>query len=186
EAKGQLGGMDCGEGTRRAMAGESRGWRCGGCGRSNEEILAECVEAARKKEEEGETQKKVEVVVPEGLRLAYRDEIGRPPETQSQEQAPPASSSVLDPPSIRDPPAIATPSTTIPTSTTDTNSTSTPLSNTSHPAQSIPQPTRTRIIPALPSPPPMWQLPQRLQQPQVLDQVQPIPAWIDKAILGVA
>ncbi len=179
EAKGQLGGMDCTEGTRRTMAGESRRWRCAGCGRSNEEILGECMEAARKKEDEGETRKEEEVVVPEELRLAYRDELGRTPETQSQEQAPIAPSNTSNPPpasagATRGPPAID------PTSIT-TSSSPAPPSCAAQPAQTIPRPTRT--IPALPSPPAPWH-PRALRQPSEPAQV--VPAWIDKAILGIA
>lgn len=71
DAKGQLGGMDASEEVRRRLAGQSRGWRCGVCGKTNEEIMREQEELV---EEKGEAGRKEEVV-PEGLRLAYREDL---------------------------------------------------------------------------------------------------------------
>lgn len=72
DAKGQLGGMDASADVRRRLASQSRAWRCGVCGKSNEGIMRE-VEAEIKAK--GEVEKKEEEVVPEGLTLAYREEL---------------------------------------------------------------------------------------------------------------
>ena len=55
------------------MAGESGAWRCGGCcgGKTNGEILGECEERVR---EMGGGE---EVVVPQELRMGWRDEMGK-------------------------------------------------------------------------------------------------------------
>ncbi|EAQ90643.1 hypothetical protein CHGG_02578 [Chaetomium globosum CBS 148.51] len=75
DVKGQLGGMEAAEGVRRRMAGESTAWRCGVCGggKSNGEILGECEE--RVKELGGDAGKAEEVVVPEELKMGWRDEM---------------------------------------------------------------------------------------------------------------
>lgn len=73
DAKGQLGGIECGKEVRRRMAGESGPWRCAVCGKSNGEILKEREEMA--KLVEGKDGKRKEESVPEELRLAYRDEL---------------------------------------------------------------------------------------------------------------
>lgn len=41
EAGGQVGGMSADGGVRVRLARESRAWRCGACGKTNEEVLAE-------------------------------------------------------------------------------------------------------------------------------------------------
>lgn len=69
DAKGQVGGMEMPEKERRRLAGESKAWRCQGCGgRSNEDIL---------REEGGEAGegKENEHVVPEELKFGFRDEM---------------------------------------------------------------------------------------------------------------
>jgi ubiquitin-conjugating enzyme E2 J1 len=93
EARGQVGGMEAGEGLRRKLAGESRGWVCQGCGgrRNDEWVVGE--EAVG----EGEAER-----VPEELRLGYRDEMTSgespskttpvPPETQTPATSPPPTS----------------------------------------------------------------------------------------------
>lgn len=74
DAKGQLGGMDASEEVRRRFAGQSRAWRCGGCGgKSNEDIMNEQDEAVK---DAGEQSKKEEEV-PEELRLAYREDLDK-------------------------------------------------------------------------------------------------------------
>jgi ubiquitin-conjugating enzyme E2 J1 len=81
DAKGQLGGIECGEKARQKMAGESGAYMCPACGKSNEDIMAEREELARLVEAREGKQKEEEV--PEELRLAYRDEIGK--EKQQEE-----------------------------------------------------------------------------------------------------
>lgn len=71
DAKGQLGGMDAGEAVRRKMAKESSEWKCGACGRVNAEVMKEQEDAAA-----GEEGRKEEEV-PEQLRLAFREDLGK-------------------------------------------------------------------------------------------------------------
>ena len=69
DAKGQVGGMEMPKSERERLAGESRGWRCRGCGgRSNEEILKE-------EGEEGEGEEKPKQVIPEELRFGFKDQM---------------------------------------------------------------------------------------------------------------
>ncbi|KAI5359157.1 Putative ubiquitin-conjugating enzyme E2, ubiquitin-conjugating enzyme/RWD [Septoria linicola] len=72
DAKGQVGGMDASEEVRRRLAGQSVKARCAACGKTNEEIMAEQDEAV--KEAGGESKKEV---VPDELRLAYREDLGK-------------------------------------------------------------------------------------------------------------
>jgi len=200
ESKGQVGGLECGEGTRRALARESRAWRCGGCGgRTNVEVLGEVGERVRQMEREKGLGRE-EVRVPGDLRLAYRDEMGRgaegekmgtgerrlgTTEAEAEVGTPTLSADAaprLDPvkPDAQDPP---------------------------------PQPTRTVPAQAQPQPQPQPQQRQRLSSSQ--DTRQPllhaptgltgtqatpqprnphrdrnpdsaVPAWLDRAIVGVA
>lgn len=71
DARGQLGGLECGREVRERMAKEGAGWRCGVCGKTNAEILREREEACKEGERGGEQEE-----VPRELRLAYRDELG--------------------------------------------------------------------------------------------------------------
>jgi len=70
-AGGQLGGMEASEEVRKRMAGQSSDWRCPACAKSNDEIMKEQDAAVA---EQGEDAKKEEVV-PQELRLAYRDDL---------------------------------------------------------------------------------------------------------------
>lgn len=74
EAAGQVGGMECSKEVREKIAGESAAWKCEGCGgQSCEDILKES--AARAKELEDAGQVAREEVLPEGLKLGYKDEM---------------------------------------------------------------------------------------------------------------
>jgi ubiquitin-conjugating enzyme E2 J1 len=80
DARGQLGGLETGEEVRKRLAGESGGFRCGGCGgRTNREILEESESRAK---EMG--QGKEEVVVPEELKMGFKDEMEK--ETREREK----------------------------------------------------------------------------------------------------
>lgn len=73
DAKGQVGGLEMPQKERERLAGESRAWRCQGCGgRSNETIL--------KEEGGGEASKgkQTEPVVPEELKFGFLDQIEQP------------------------------------------------------------------------------------------------------------
>lgn len=118
DAKGQLGGMEAGEGVRRRLAGESRAWRCSGCGRGNEEVMREVEEAC--KGEEGR-----EDEVPEQLKLGYREDLGKKEkepegaagENSNGEAAAPAGAAVPIPIPAAPQPQPAVPATPAPTPT---------------------------------------------------------------------
>ncbi|KAG0635816.1 ubiquitin-conjugating enzyme/RWD-like protein [Tuber brumale] len=75
EVKGQVGGIECDDETRRVIAKETGKWRCDACGgRSNGEILEGCRILAEemgrgKRVGEGEVEGSVE-----GIKIGYRDE----------------------------------------------------------------------------------------------------------------
>lgn len=75
DAKGQLGGIECSKDARERMARDSGKWACAACGKSNDEIVKERQEAVREIEAKEGT--RAEEEVPEELRLAYRDELGK-------------------------------------------------------------------------------------------------------------
>ena len=170
EAKGQVGGLDMGEEGRERLARESRSWTCSGCGgRRNEDVLKEVEEEASKKEkEEGRADEKGPDIVPEELRLAYRDELSRPAVFAN---APlPVASASNSPSSAPLPPAPTSPS--LSTSALLTPSISSPALSTPvppTPTLSLPAPARTVYIPP----------------PQHLHPSQAVPAWVDKAIFGI-
>ncbi|KAF2503002.1 UBC-like protein [Lophium mytilinum] len=154
DAKGQVGGIECNEQARKKMAVESVGWKCGACGKNNAEIIREREEIV--KEMGGE---KVEGVVPEELRLAYRDELNKGAEgsegasksetkeskgkERATETTPPATSEPLSRPSV---PLAPSPRVTLP-----------------------PPPTRTIQLP----------------QTATRRSAEASPAWIDHAIYGL-
>lgn len=75
DAKGQLGGIECSKDARERMAKDSGAWKCAGCAKSNADIMQEREELV--KESELKEGKRKEDEVPEELRLAYRDELGK-------------------------------------------------------------------------------------------------------------
>ncbi len=156
-AKGQVGGMEMGEEERRRLAGESRGWRCGGCGaRSNEEVLREQDGEAK----EGEERRKEEV--PEELKFGFRDEMGKE-QQQSKDFA-----------VIKDskPVAAELPSFTAP-SISSSSSALPP-----NPALSASSPPATNTLfsqPLQPQPTP----------PTQMSTSEAVPGWVDKAIVGL-
>ncbi|KAF2733866.1 UBC-like protein [Polyplosphaeria fusca] len=75
DAKGQLGGIECGPQIRKRMAGESGAYKCPVCARSNADIIKEREEAAQLVE--GKEGAHREDTVPAELRLAYRDELDK-------------------------------------------------------------------------------------------------------------
>lgn len=81
DARGQLGGMEVAEAVRRRLAGESRAWKCSGCGRGNEEVMKEQEEAAA-----GEGGSKEEEEVPEQLRLAFKEDLSKDAEGKGKEK----------------------------------------------------------------------------------------------------
>lgn len=74
EAAGQVGGMECSNEVREKIAGESAAWKCEGCGgQSCEDILRESGARAKELEDAGQVVR--EEVLPEGLKLGYKDEM---------------------------------------------------------------------------------------------------------------
>ncbi|EON63951.1 hypothetical protein W97_03180 [Coniosporium apollinis CBS 100218] len=152
DARGQVGGVDSTREARVRMARESGGWRCAACGKSNETIMRERQEAVRGMEGEGV---KKEEVVPEELRLAYREELGA---GAGEGQG---NSATRDTDSAHPDAAVQAAS-----APTDSRPPIPASSNTPPPT-----PTRTITLPP-PRPPP-------------LDTNDDVPAWIDKAIYGI-
>lgn len=150
DAKGQLGGMDAGEGVRRKMAKDSREWKCGACGRINAEVMKEQAEAAAGEE----TGKEEEV--PEQLRLAFREDLGKG--TNGNEAGKAETKGVSDQ-STEAAPAVSAPISAAPQS----------------PATNTVQPTRTVQAP----------MAQAQQRRVPVAQGDDIPAWIDKAIIAI-
>ncbi len=155
DAKGQVGGMEMPEKERRRLAGESKSWRCQGCGgRSNEDIL---------REEGGEAGegKANEHLVPEELKFGFRDQMAA---AESQDVAKEK--------------GVQAVSTSTPDPSPANASATSPPPTTSSPPASI-QPTRTvPVTTASQAPPP---LPTATRQTQS----DGVPAWVDKAITGL-
>ena len=150
DAKGQLGGMDASEEVRRRFAVQSKVGRCGTCGKTNEEIMKEQEVAVK---ESGVEEKKD--VVPEELRLAYREDLSQGGEKGKEE----ASSAAAKAPKVPAPAAAPVP---IPAGTPETRPASGPA----------------------PVPPTNAALVQQQQRPAPRRD-DGIPAWIDKAIYGI-
>lgn len=157
DAKGQVGGMEMPEKERRRLAGESKTWRCQGCGgRNNEDIL---------REEGGEAGegKSNEHVVPEELKFGFRDQMAAAENKDVAKdkgmqvvstRAPNPSPASASAPSPRTPPPTSSPPEAVhPTRT---------LSGASPPHAPPPLPTATRQT-----------------------QSDGVPAWVDKAITGL-
>jgi ubiquitin-conjugating enzyme E2 J1 len=73
DAKGQVGGMDASEELRRRYAAQSTKSRCAVCAKTNEEIIRELDEIVEAAGGEG----KSDEAVPDQLRLAYREDLGK-------------------------------------------------------------------------------------------------------------
>lgn len=159
DAKGQVGGMEMPEKERKRLAGESRSWKCQGCGgRSNEDIL---------REEGGEAVEgtQSEHVVPEGLRFGFKDEMGKPATQEAAEDK-------LDQTHL----IVATAPAATTSSSPATTSHPTPASSSS----TSPQPMRNMIVPSTVA------VSQPVMAPVRQAQSDGVPAWIDKAITGLA
>lgn len=155
DAKGQVGGMEMPEKERRRLAGESRGWRCQGCGgRSNENIL---------REEGGEPGegKQNEHVVPEELKFGFRDQMAA---AESKDVAKDKGMQVFSTPAP-DPSPTSASAASLPPPTSSTP-------EAIHPTRTAP------IISASRAPPPLPTAARRTQSDGV-------PAWVDKAITGL-
>jgi ubiquitin-conjugating enzyme E2 J1 len=176
DANGQLGGLEAGEERRRDLAGRSRSWRCVGCGgRSNEEILRQwgedvvgCGGAFKEKEEGGD-------VLPEGLRVGYRDEMGKgkegAPGPDAEEQAKQKRADASSSPSIPPNPAPHLNTTPPPTPTQ-------PLRPQQQQSLNPPQQSQ-------PQPPTQFQPPRQVQLQPAAISIDAQQIWIDRAIIAV-
>jgi ubiquitin-conjugating enzyme E2 J1 len=154
DAKGQLGGIECGEKARQKIAGESGKYTCPACGKSNEEIMEEREEIARELEKrEGKMQ---EEEVPEELRLAYRDELGKGGRKDDE--------------GVKEPKGKERAVDVTPPTTSTSTSTATPAPRTKSAPALAPRPTRT-------TQPALRQLAQQTPDPSM--------AWIDAGIYGL-
>lgn len=114
---GQVGGLEAPEHVRKRLASESRGWRCAGCEKTNEQVMQEwwesCREQGVKVDEEG-----ADVgleVLPEGMAVEARDvgnAKGKGSETQqTPSQAQPQTQAQTQPSQQPVAPSIAAPDT---------------------------------------------------------------------------
>jgi len=193
DAKGQVGGLESGDAVRRAMALESGGWRCAGCGgRTNQEVLEEQEELARKMEEEGVGRgTKEEEKVPEELKLGYREDIERK-EGKSADDAGSGGSSAVDcpPGTLSSKDEVSLPPDTVSTQKQPSSQHAEPIPQ-DQPLPPAPQPQAATIPASVPVPVTSTQAQPPITQPQTGQQQQLPPAptansWIDLAIVGIA
>ncbi|KAJ4376317.1 hypothetical protein N0V83_001600 [Neocucurbitaria cava] len=153
DAKGQLGGIECSKDARERLAKESGAWRCAGCGKSNTDIMKEREELVN--EIEAKEGRRKEEEIPDELRLAYRDELGKKEDAADKGKA-----SAAVPPGMTPAPAPSSTAASTAAGATSGSNTATTV-----------RPTRTTQAP------PMQQLAQRSPDRSL--------AWIDTCIYGV-
>jgi ubiquitin-conjugating enzyme E2 J1 len=194
EAKGQLGGLDTNEVERKRYAERSVSWRCPTCGKSNDDILKECAEAAKAKEaENGEGSSRIEETVPPELKIGFK-----PDSTESSLEKPaqavptsdiPIQMEVATYPAAR--PAQGVPQPTAPSAS---NSPGSSQAMVTHSPQNLPASTRSTSAPIarphpqnIPAPTPTTAATTlqatRLRQAPVSNDEDLV--WIDRAIAGV-
>lgn len=171
DAKGQLGGLDTTDETRKRFAKESWGWKCGTCGRSNQDIIVESEERAKEVAASQPSTEQKEVEIPQELKMGFKDELGASKKEEDNETAEIAEGFVPTAPVCDN---AHTSSSAAPMPEGDVRN------RQPRPAQAVPQPTAT--VPVQPE--------QRMQQqpPQPV-QLHPgdtgVPVWIDRAIVGL-
>lgn len=88
DVKGQVGGVQGSETMRKELAAKSGDYQCPVCGKKNHEIIEEKIKELADRGETEQTSANKEEVVPEELKLGYRDELGLKnpsgPEAQNQ------------------------------------------------------------------------------------------------------
>ena len=167
-AKGQVGGMDMGEGERRRLAEESKGWKCNGCGgRSNEEILT------AQEEEGGNGQNTSKAEVPEELRFGFKDEMPKEMQAEPSQTTRPADQSER---------VTSTKATSAATISTIPDPNPQSLANLNHPSA-----TSTHVQSSTHNDLRATTLQAHIRTPTVprASPQETVPAWIDKAIVGV-
>jgi ubiquitin-conjugating enzyme E2 J1 len=170
DASGQIGGLNTNESVRRKLATESKGWTCGTCGKSNEEILKEVGEQCKELETEAGSSDRKEVEVPAELKMGFRDEMEKAKAAEQQSNAgatDDAESAQLAEGFVQ----------TAPTHVAQAAAPATPAIP-ARPAQGVPQPTRT-----VPLPDPVGQA--MVQRARNFDWDAGVPMWIDYAIIGL-
>lgn len=193
DAKGQLGGLDTTDAVRRRLAGESRGWRCSACGgRTNEEIIKECEDAAKAAEAEaGEgSSKRNEVEVPPELSMGFKDEMEKKAAAAAAATAAEtaggsteaAARAVEDAETAELAEGFVQ---TVPREQLGGGPASSTAAGLAQPGQTVPQPTRTVPLPnaAHNAPAPLQQA-QLLQQQHTLND-RGVPKWIDRVIAAL-
>jgi ubiquitin-conjugating enzyme E2 J1 len=182
DARGQLGGLECTAKERERLAGLSAGWRCGVCGRSNKEVIAECEERVREKGEE----KIEEVEVPKELSLGYKDDMQKNFEREKKEKE---DEVLRQREGGMDEDAAELAEGFVGTGNPgEEGSSSASAYPVARPAQSVPQPTST--VPQHQTAPPNPTAPARIANayPQQAAQRRSndgVPIWIDRAIAGI-
>ena len=170
-AKGQVGGMEMGEAERRRLAQESKAWKCVGCGgRTNNEIL-------KSQQEEGATSSGAGII-PDELKFGYKDEMRAVSKAESPKSV------RYEPQPSEDGPEALIDTQQLPSTDNSRKESSTNSSTNS--STSIPIRARTSPSPAVP--PLSQQRPlQSLQTVRVREAASqdPVPGWVDKAIVGV-
>lgn len=72
DPKGQLGGLETPDATRRRLAIESQSFRCSACGKTNGEIIRECAEQAAAN---GVVSEDAGAEIPSELKMGWKDEM---------------------------------------------------------------------------------------------------------------
>jgi ubiquitin-conjugating enzyme E2 J1 len=178
DAKGQLGGLECTDDMRRRMAKASQSWKCPSCGKTNQEILAACEEAAKNADSV-----KPDEEVPKELKMGWRDEMGKAPaEGKGESSAAATGATAADDAESAELAEgfIQTVPIAVESNQESQRETQTPYPP-ARPAQSVPQPTATIPLP----PPPQHQVPVHGMQ-QRRHSNGGVPNWVDRAIVGIA
>lgn len=200
DPKGQLGGLDTSEAVRKRLAGESRAWRCSGCGgRTNEEIIKECEDAAKAAEQEEEAagggssssaiKKSNEVEIPAELKLGFRDEMEKAAAAAAAaaaergSEAAAVAAGVVGADDAESAELAEGFVQTVPREALEHTQTQPqpPAAGAARPGQTVPQPTRT--IPLPNAAPNLAQAP--LQQRQTFNDNGGVPRWIDRVIAAL-
>lgn len=154
---GQLGGVDASDSIRQRIAGESRRWKCTVCGgKSCEEILGEAEKLAKELEGEGSTSNREEETVPPEIQIGLKKESRE--ESESSQKIDEGDSKPTDHERLVEVGSAYPPA---------------------RPAQTVPQPTATIPLPQQPQP-------QRQLAQAHARSNNGVPAWVDRAIVGLA
>ncbi|KAK7749952.1 hypothetical protein SLS53_000534 [Cytospora paraplurivora] len=203
DPKGQLGGLATGDDVRRALARESREWRCGGCGgRTNGEIIKESEEEAARSAgaeagggEGSGCSRSGEVEVPAELKLGFRDEMGMEKAGASSSAAAggaaaagggagveAAAQDLEDAESAELAEGFVQ---TVPRAELDNAASSIAASLGAQPGQTVLQPTRTVPLPNAAHDTAVPGLQAQLRQQQTLND-SGVPKWVDRVIVALA